>query len=856
MKKRINRVIIGGMFFIIALAFIVFLSLNRYMDQQTEKDVRNIASTYLQGVANAETSNFNSIADIRYTQLDYVIHELDAVGPDIKPSQVKDIIVEAAKFQKIISCAVVDDNGDLETLYGVNLDSVGNEEFLIECLHNNERVVMTGMSGDRNLIVWAEPGSYPLSDGDQSIGVLYCRDISQFIEKLQLDDPESLVDYIVIRRDGTYVMEAEEAIEDTYYEKIFTHAEPVEGTAEEQVKLLKEAIANNESWSMELYYHDKELGINERRSVRADYLPGSDWYLISILPYGVLDETIIGMNKARTTGMIIAIAVLSLGILSVVLLYMNLSRQQIKELEAARQAADEANKAKSEFLSNMSHDIRTPMNAIIGMTAIAENHIDDKERVKDCLKKINLSGKHLLGLINDILDMSKIESGKMTLNPDVLSLKQVMETMCDIVRPQIKQNNQKFDIIISDIIAENVYCDGVRLNQVLLNFLSNAMKFTPEHGFIYVKMWQEPSDKGDEYVRTHIKVQDSGIGMSEEFQKKLFTSFEREDSQRVHKTQGTGLGLTITKYIVDAMGGTIDVESKSGEGTCFHVTIDQKIAEETPDDMTLPNWKILVVDDNADICRTAEETLKQLGTEPEVCSSGEEAVKKVIEAHENNEDYFAILIDYLMDGLNGVQTTKKIREALGDNIPISLISAYDWTDIEDEASDVGINGFISKPLFKSTLYHELKKYDENRAAVVEDKEETKSEFSLKGIRILLPEDNDINAEIATMILEENGAIVDRAEDGKIALEKFEKSEVGYYDAILMDLRMPNMNGFEATEAIRKLERRDARNIPIIALTADAFSDDATKCLQFGMNTHLAKPIDIDMLIRTLEKYLG
>ena len=527
-----------------------------------------------------------------------------------------------------------------------------------------------------------------------------------------------------------------------------------------------------------------------------------------------------------------------------------------EEAEHAREIAETANRAKSEFLSNMSHDIRTPMNAIVGMTTIAKSHIDDKETVEDCLRKISLSSKQLLGLINDILDMAKIESGKMTLSPEALSLRQAMETVCEIVRPQIKANGQNFDIFISKIIAEDIYYDSVRLNQVLLNFLSNAMKFTPREGSIQIHIWQEESPKGENYVRTHFTVKDTGMGITEEFQKKLFTAFEREDKRRIQKTHGTGLGLTITKHIIDAMGGTIEVHSKVGEGTAFHFAVDFEKVKVAEKDMKLPPWKILVVDDDQDLCRTAERSLRELGAKPEGCNDGESALKMVKEAHEKGEDYFALLIDYKMAGMNGIETARKIREFMGKDAhpPINLISAYDWKEIEDEAHSAGVDGFIAKPLFKSTLYNELKQYVEDETET-HDLPEENHEISLKGVKILLAEDMEVNAQIAMMLLEESGASVDWAENGKLATEMFEKSSEGYYQAILMDLRMPVMNGYEATETIRSMKRSDATKIPIFAMTADAFADDVAKCMAAGMNAHIAKPVDIDNLKKLLVSHV-
>ena len=524
--------------------------------------------------------------------------------------------------------------------------------------------------------------------------------------------------------------------------------------------------------------------------------------------------------------------------------------QMNAELELALREAEEANQAKSRFLSNMSHDIRTPMNAIVGMTAIATANQDDPEQVQNCLKKIALSSKHLLGLINDVLDMSKIESGKMTLSMDQVSLREVMESIVDIVQPQVSMKQQHFNVSIHDVSTESVFCDSVRLNQVLLNLASNAIKFTPDGGEIELSLYEEPSPKGDAYVRIHLSVRDNGIGMTPEFQATIFESFTREDNTRVHRTEGTGLGMAITKYIVDAMGGSIELDSAPGEGTEFRVTLDLEKAELSEEEMVLPNWNMLVVDDNQQLCDSAVTALRSIGVNAEYTLDGESALNLVLERRVQGKNYHIILMDWKLPGIDGLETARRIRTSLGDDVPILLISAYDWSEIEEDATQAGITGFISKPLFKSTLYHGLRAFADPAAGPLAPAEA----FDLTGRRVLLAEDNELNWEIAHDLLEELGLELDWAENGQIAVERFQGSAPGYYDAVLMDIRMPVMNGYEATRAIRALDREDA-GLPIIAMTADAFAEDVKRCLDAGMNAHIAKPIDVREVARLLEKFL-
>ena len=915
-QSKARRMIVGGFLFIVVMSVSVFFAMNQYMGVRTSSDVRQVAQSYVTGIAAEALYHFATIKDIRFSQMFHLKDWVNSHADLNNAQSTADTISARAETQGLTTCALIAEDGSFETVYGVPFKSFGDPKFLMEHVKSGDMGVTGGRNERGQVIVWYIPASYPMRDGRRSVGMIGCRSMKVFMEEMHLDADGTFAFFHIIRRDSSFVTKPTNNLSgDTFFEDLQKNAIGLDKPMSSIVEEFGTAIENQKPISFVARYKDPGTGIEEGRSVLAVSLPESNWYLVSVMPFNAMDQMIVDMGAARGNLMMLAVAFLFLCVLVVFIFYYRMTQTQIHALEEstartealleetraandeamrakrqaedarlqaeetlveaeaandeairaredaerAREDAEAANRAKSEFLSNMSHDIRTPMNAIVGMTSIARSHMDDPARVEDCLHKITLAGKQLLGLINDVLDMAKIESGKMVLSMEALSLRQTMEAMCDIIRPQIKANGQKFDIFISNILSEEVYCDGVRLNQVLLNFLSNAMKFTPKEGFVHIYLWQEESPKGRDFVRTHFSVKDSGIGMTKEFQKKLFTAFEREDNRRVHKTQGTGLGLTIAKHIVDAMGGTIQVESAPGEGTTFSVSIDFERVTESEKEMKLPPWKILVVDDNEDLCRTAELCLKELGTRPEYCTDGESAIKKVMEAHEAGEDFFAILIDYKMAGMNGIETTRKICETLGRDIPISLISSYDWSEIEEEARDAGITGFIAKPLFKSTLYHELKKYrseDERSQDGTEDEEKKdKSEIRLDGMRILLAEDMEVNAEIATMILEDNGADVEHAEDGKIAAKMFAESSVGYYHAILMDLRMPHMNGFEAARAIRAMDREDAGEIPIIAMTADAFADDAEKCYAAGMNAHLAKPIDVDVLKALLLKYV-
>lgn len=608
-------------------------------------------------------------------------------------------------------------------------------------------------------------------------------------------------------------------------------------------KQLRENVTSGNQELMTVHIGDTQFYLNHT-PVGVD-----DWQLITLVPMDVVS------GRVQKSSMIAFISILLVSVLIIaafILIYSDSTRKVLKAEEAARKAAENANLSKSQFLSNMSHDIRTPMNAIIGMTNIAVSHINEPDKVKECLKKIDMSGRLLVGLINDILDMSKIESGKMTLNNDTASLVDLMQNLIGIIQPTIKKNKQIFDIRLHNIEHEILIFDSLRLNQVMINLLGNALKFTPPEGHICLDVTEQPADDG-RYAHYIFNVTDTGIGISPDFLKDIFTSFTRERDGRIDRIEGSGLGMAITKMIVTMMDGSISVESELNRGSTFTVELDLLIAG-SPEELKLPDIKILVVDDDADTCKSAAGYLREMDVNADIAYGGKEAIQKVTEATARGERYHLILLDWRMPDLGGTDTARKIREIVGKDITILIVSAYDWSDIEFEANNAAINGFIQKPFFKSTLYHNIRKYALN--CEIEQAAGDIDPIQLSGKRILIVDDNEINLEIAQEILSDKGAAVETACDGQIAVEQFKNSPVGYYDLILMDIQMPTMNGYEATTAIRKMDREDACYIPVFAMTADAFADDIELAKKAGMNAHLAKPLDIAAMIREVKKYLN
>ncbi len=859
MKDKIKHFLVGSLVGVCIVCIVAFAALAFYLNHQSEQAVTQLGNMYMYNINDRISKHFDAISEQCLKPMTTFAENIPPMCGSSKEEYFKWMTYygHSRDYDSISWC---DDEGNLETIYGAPLQYSGPATFL-ETLKNGESRVAVGYNGaGEQVVLMCAPVRLSIPGLEDCVAMVGELPISYLSDILSLEDEDfqenkkTLFYSTVIRKDGTFVVRNSAAVRDNYFDRVRAVYTETDGlTAENYIEELQAAMIAGSDYSAMVQVD----GV--RQHMYASRLPNSVWYLVTFMPYGALNESVESLGTRSIVASVIVCAVILLSLIAMFLRYFILNRAQVKELEAAKHLAEEArreaeiaSKSKGEFLSNMSHDIRTPMNAIVGMTAIATAHMDDPQQVQNCLKKITLSSRHLLGLINDVLDMSKIESGKMTLNEELVSLREIMESIVSIVQPQVKAKHQRFNISIFNILSENVHCDSVRLNQVLLNLLSNAIKFTPEHGLIEVSLREEVSPRGDEYVRIRIQVKDNGIGMSEDFRQHIFESFAREDNKRIHRTEGTGLGMAITKYIVDAMKGEITVTSQQGVGTEFQVVLDLLRAEERVEDMVLPDWIMLVVDDDRQLCESTVDSLRSIGIRAEWVLDGEDAVKMATRHHREHKDYHVILLDWKLPDMDGIQTARELRRQLGDDVPILLMSAYDWSEIEEEARAAGISGFLMKPLFRSTLFYGLKPYvNDEEVQPVEEKNTL--QFS-KG-RILVAEDNELNWEIANELLHDLGLELEWAENGEVCTELFRNSEPGYYDAILMDIRMPIMNGYEATDAIRAMDRPDA-DLPIIAMTADAYSDDIQRCLSHGMNAHVAKPIDIDEVARILKKYLN
>ena len=865
----------------------VFSAVTLYALSRSDETIDGVSGAFMEQMSAQLRLNFSSELSLYRSELESA--RLAVAAANIESgSDARTVFAEQAASYSFSYAALYSTSGTADVLMGpaVELDDQG--AFTAKVLAGEDAVTSGTAEDGTELLVFAVPVERRMLWGETSAMLAVGVPLADVVDALSLDVSTTQVYTHIVRADGSFVLNSG-STDATSYLQLLRDNEGLEGV---RYDITADELARTFDEGGSAFYVANVNG--ERYASYLAPLDGTDWLIVSVLPYSVLHDPIDSLVWGLVAAALVGCVVIAGALAFVFVRYLRLARSQMLELDAARRAADDArrtadaareqadaaNRAKSEFLSNMSHDIRTPMNAIVGMTAIARAHADNPATVSDSLKKIELSAKHLLGLINDVLDMSKIESGRLALNVAPVSLPDIVENIVGIMQPQVHAKRQDFDVVVRGIRCEDVLADATRLNQVLLNLLSNAHKFTPVDGRISLIV--EQLDDGAAAgaaggaavaagtagapasgaaagaapapgrVRTRFTVRDTGIGMSPAFKEKIFDSFEREDTARVRKIEGTGLGMAITKRIVDEMGGDIAVESEQGVGTTFTVTVDlERAGAQEP--MALPAWSLLVVDDDRDLCESVAATLEDLGAHAEWVQSGGEAVELVEERSRGAEGFRAVLIDWQMTGMDGIACARAIRARVGSSTPILLISAYDWAEIESEARAAGIDGFVAKPLFRSTLYRALSAVADGPSA---SSEASAPEADLAGRRVLLAEDNELNWEVARELLGALGLELTWAENGREAVDAFASSEPGTFDAVLMDIRMPEMDGYQATRAIRALPRPDAATVPVIAMTADAFSEDIERARDAGMDAHVAKPIDLRELVRTLARCLA
>ncbi len=853
MRHKTTRFLTVSLIVVSVFCMVVFGIQTMWMNRMGAQAIKEIGVIYMSGMSRQVAAHFGTMIELRLSQVGALV---DAVSPSRSRGNAATRVELAyrARARGFEYLAFYTETGEFDMVYGSKLHPEIPQALHQSVMGGRDNVSVGRDGHGERVALIGVPAEYDLGEGGKSVALVAGLPVSYLGDSLSVNIDSSLVGYSIIRRDGTLILQNAD-VEDNKYNNVSREDQ------EQYMADLKESVENGQDYAGEI------VADGRRWNLYCTMLPASEWYLMLYMPYNTLDETVGKLAGRWSFCSLASCGLILCALLLIFVLYFRLTRRQMRELnsayqsaEQARQAADmqrrsaeQANRAKSEFLSNMSHDIRTPMNGIMGMTLIAMNNLTDAVRVRVCLKRISVSSRHLLGLINDMLDMAKMENGKITLNIEPVSLREVMQNIMTVIQPQIQEKEQFFNIYNQNIRYENVCTDRVRLSQILLNIIGNAVKFTQKSGSIQAFLSEEPSPKGDSYIRSCLHIRDNGIGMTQEFQKKIFDAFAMEDNARVEKNEGAGMGMTITKYIVDAMGGEIRVESDPGMGSSFYITIDMEKINQQDQDLVLPKRDVLVIDDDELSCRAAQNMLTSIGLSAECAQNMDQAFRR-IEGYFDSGKEPVVLLDWNIQGQDGICAAQKLRSRFGTDMPLLLLSDGEWDELETQAETVGIDGFIAKPLFRSGLYYGLRPFAEIQASEPEEAQE-EDDMDFTGRRVLFAEDNELNWEIGEAMLSELGMEPDWAENGQICLEKFVQSQEGWYDLILMDLRMPVMTGYEASVAIRGLAREDAKQIPIIAVSADAFEEDVKRCMDCGMNAHSAKPYNMMELMGLMNRFL-